>query len=77
MSGATLVRLGQPGSAWHGSICRALGIAPAHAARGEEEPVHEDALAVVVRVVGQQPVPLVLLLAAAVSRAPLRLGFPE
>ena len=31
---------------------------PADAAGGEEEPVHEDAGAVVVRVVGQQTVPL-------------------
>ena len=45
---------------------------PARAARGKEEPVHEDALAVVVGVVGEQPVPLVLLLALAVARAPQR-----
>ena len=45
---------------------------PARAARGEEEPVHEDALAVVVGVVGEQPVPLVLLLALTVPRAPQR-----
>lgn len=44
-------------------------VAPAHAARREQEPVHEDALAVVVGVVGEQPVPLVLLLAAAVAHA--------
>ena len=43
--------------------------APARAARGEEEPVHEDAVAVVVGVVGQEPVPLVLLLALAVAGA--------
>ena len=40
---------------------------PADTAGGEEEPVHEDPSAVVVRVVGQQPVPLVLLLAGTVS----------
>lgn len=52
-----------------------LRVASTHAARWEEEPVHKDALAVVVRIVGQQTVPLVLLLAAAVPGAPLRLGF--
>lgn len=49
-------------------------IAPADAAGREEEPVHEDALAVVVRVVGEEPVPLVLLLAAAVPGAAARAG---
>ena len=34
---------------------------PADTAGGVEEPVHEDAGTVVVRVVGQQAVPLVLL----------------
>ena len=43
---------------------------PAGAAGGEEEPVHEDPGTVVVGVVGQQSVPLVLLLAGAVSVAP-------
>ena len=43
--------------------------APAGAAGGEEEPVHEDAGTVVVGVVGQQPVPLVLLLTGAVPGA--------
>ena len=42
---------------------------PAGAAGGEEEPVHEDPGAVVVRVVGQQPVPLVFLLTGAVPGA--------
>ena len=46
--------------------------APAGAAGGEEEPVHEDAVAVVVGVVGQQAVPLVLLLAGAVAGATQR-----
>ena len=41
--------------------------APADAAGGEEEPVHEDAGAVVIWVVGQQAVPLVLLLAGTVA----------
>ena len=44
-------------------------VAPTHAARREQEPVHEDTLAVVVGVVGEQPVPLVLLLAATVAHA--------
>ena len=43
---------------------------PADTAGGEEEPVHEDPGTVVVGVVGQQSVPLVLLLAGAVSVAP-------
>ena len=40
---------------------------PADAAGGEEEPVHEDAGAVVVGVIGQHAVPLVLLLTGTVS----------
>lgn len=40
--------------------------APTHTARREQEPVHEDALAVVVWVVRQKSVPLVFLLTAAV-----------
>ena len=44
----------------------------AHATRRKEKPVHEDAFAVVVRVVGQQTMPLVLLLATAVSAATCR-----
>ena len=47
---------------------RVLG-APASTAGGEEEPVHEDAVAVVVGVVGEEAVPLVLLLARAVAGA--------
>ena len=43
--------------------------APAGAAGGEEEPVHEDAGAVLVGVVGEEAVPLVLLLALAVAGA--------
>ena len=43
--------------------------APADAAGGEEEPVHEDPGAVVVGVIGQEAVPLVALLAGAVSGA--------
>ena len=43
---------------------------PADTARGEEEPVHEDAGAVVVGVVGEEPVPLVLLLTGTVSVTP-------
>ena len=40
---------------------------PADTTGGEEEPVHEDPGAVVVRIVGQQSVPLVLLLTGTVS----------
>ena len=44
-------------------------VLPADAAGGEEEPVHEDAGAVVVGVIGQHAVPLVLLLTRAVPGA--------
>ena len=40
---------------------------PASTARRKEEPVHEDARAVIVRIIGQQSVPLVLLLTGTVS----------
>ena len=46
--------------------------APADAAGGEEEPVHEDPGAVVVGVIGQEPVPLVLLLTRTVTPTPGR-----
>ena len=49
-----------------------LLLLPAHTAGGEEEPVHEDSGTVVVGVVGQESVPLVLLLTGAVSAAPRR-----
>ena len=49
-----------------------LSSSPADAAGGEQEPVHEDPGAVIVRVVGQQSVPLVPLLARAVSGAARR-----
>ena len=42
-------------------------VTPADTTRGEQEPVHEDSPAVVGGVVGQQSVPLVSLLTAAVS----------
>lgn len=51
-------------------------LASAHTARREEEPVHEDTFAIVIRVVGEQSVPFILLLAATVIGAPIRLGFP-
>ena len=44
--------------------------APADAAGGEEEPVHEDPGAVVVGVIRHQPVPLVLLLTRTVPPTP-------
>ena len=52
-------------------------LASAHTARREEEPVHEDTFAIVIRVVGEQSVPFILLLAATVTGAPIRLGFLE
>ena len=45
-------------------------ITPADTTGGEEEPVHEDPGAVVVGVIGQEPVPLVLLLTRTVPRTP-------
>jgi hypothetical protein len=55
---------------WAGDVSRGEEATdpPADAARGVEEPVHEDAGAVVVWVVGQQPVPLVLLGNKAIVR---------
>ena len=50
---------------------------PADATGGEQEPVHEDTSAVIVRVIGQQPVPLVLLLTGAVSVTPQGGGHSE
>ena len=46
-----------------------LSSSPADAAGGKQEPVHKDPGAVIVWVVGQQSVPLVSLLARAVSGA--------
>ena len=48
---------------------------PADTAGREEEPIHEDSRAVVIRVVRQQSVPLVLLLTCAVSAASWGFGF--
>ena len=50
---------------------------PADATGGEQKPVHEDTSAVIVRVIGQQPVPLVLLLTGAVSVTPQGGGHSE
>lgn len=52
-----------------------LRIAAAYAARREQEPVHEDAATIVVRIVGEQTVPLVLLLTATIAAAAARLRF--
>lgn len=51
-------------------------LASAHTARREEEPVHEDTFAIVIRIVGEQSVPFIFLLAATVTGTPIRLGFP-
>lgn len=51
-------------------------VTTAGAARGEEEPVHKDAVAVVFGVEGEETVPLVLLLAPAVSPTTLGSLFP-
>lgn len=52
------------------------GIASANATGRKQEPIHKYALTVVVRIVREQPVPLVLLLASAVPAASIRLCFP-
>lgn len=41
-------------------------ITPAHAARREQEPVHENTLTIVIGIVSQQSMPLIFLLAAAI-----------
>lgn len=51
-------------------------LASAYTARREEEPIHKDTFAIVIRVVGEQSVPFVFLLAATVAGASIRLGFP-
>lgn len=51
-------------------------LASAYTARREEEPVHEDTFAIVIRIVGEQSVPFIFLLAATVTGTPIRLGFP-
>lgn len=58
-----------------GAVCLEW-VATAGAARGEEEPVHKDAVAVVFGVEGEEAVPLVLLLAPAVSPTTLGSLFP-
>ena len=50
-------------------------IASTHTARGKQEPVHEYTLTVIIRIVCEQPVPLILLLASAVTTASIRLCF--
>lgn len=52
------------------------GTAAANAARRKQEPVHKDAFAVVIRIVGEQAMPFILLLAAAIARATIRPAFP-
>ena len=56
--------------------CGCLGRAAAGAAGREQEPVDEDALAVVVGVVRQKPMVGVLLLAQTVARAATGRGAP-
>lgn len=58
-----------------GTVCLKR-VATAGAARGEEEPVHKDAVAVVFGVEGEETVPLVLLFAPAVSPTALGSLFP-
>ena len=49
------------------NVSNYFGSIPADATGGEEEPVHEDATAVVVGVVGQESVPLVFLFTCTIS----------
>ena len=50
---------------------------PADTAGGEEEPVHEDTRAVIVRIKGQQSVPFILLLTGTVAGTAWGRGFTE
>ena len=50
---------------------------PAGTARWEEEPVHEDTRAVIVRIKGQQAVPFILLLTGTVAGTAGGGGFAE
>ena len=50
---------------------------PTDTARREEEPVHEDTRAVIVRIIGQQSVPFVLLLTTTVMVTPAGRGLAE
>ena len=54
----------------------AKDLLPASTARREEEPVHEDTRAVIVRIIGQQSVPFILLLTGTVTVTPQGGGFP-
>ena len=49
---------------------------PINTARREEEPVHEDTRAVIVRIIGKQSVPFVLLLTTTVAVTPQGGHFP-
>ena len=49
----------------------------ARTARREEEPVHEDTRAVIVRIIGQQSLPFVLLLTTTVTVTPPGRGLAE
>lgn len=50
-------------------------IAATDAARWKQKPIHEDALAVIVGIVGEQTMPLVFLFTATFTSAPARLHF--
>ena len=52
-------------------------ILPASTTRREEEPVHEYTRAVIVRIIGQQSVPFVLLLTTTVTGKPPGGGLAE
>lgn len=49
---------------------------PTDATRREEEPIHKNALAVVIGIVGKKTVPFVFLFTTAVTRAATRSRFP-
>lgn len=52
-------------------------IAATDTARGKQEPIHENPLAIVVWVVSQQTMPLVFLLTAAFAGTSIRLDFAK
>ena len=56
---------------------RSRWIAATHTARRKQEPIHEYALAIVVWIVGEQTMPLVFLLTAAIASASIGLHLSE
>lgn len=53
-----------------------LWTAATHTARWEQKPIHEDSFAIIVRVVGEQTMPFILLLTTAITTTTTRRHFP-